>query len=431
VSAQSEALEQRLEFESETEKITPYQWKVMYASVAGYIFDGMDSILFVLVLPMIMKEWSLSSATAGLMVTIFLLGQVVGGLLMGIVADYLGRKNTMMFTVLTYAVSTAACAFAPNWVILSVFRFFTGFGCVGEWSAAATLIAETWPAKHRSKCASVMQSCWAWGSILGSFVVMAIAPIWGWRAVFLAGVLPAFIVLYIRRTIKETARFEKVVEKRKEDKSKGIKSKENSFTVLQLFSEKILVKHVIIGAAMTSAELIVCWAFLTFAPTYMVNVRGYSIVKSSTWFIVYNLGAGAGYLLWGSIADKIGRKPTFLIYILISAIFTPLYLLWSPTEAWLYILGPLAGFGTLGIYSGFATYYPEIFPTRLRSTGTAFAPQIGRIVSTAGPWAIGAMAMTYGYGVAMSLACLTWLWALAALAFAPETRGKMLEDIIK
>lgn len=414
----------------ETEKITPYQWKVMFASSAGYLFDGMDSILFVLVLPMIMKEWALSAATAGLMVSIFLAGQVVGGLLMGIVADYLGRKNTMMVTVLTYAVSTAACAFSPNWMILSVFRFFTGFGCVGEWSAAATLIAETWPAKHRSKCASVMQSMFAWGSILGSFVVMVVAPLWGWRAVFLVGVLPAFVVLYMRRTLKETERFKQIVQIRKEDNAKGIKTKENTFTVVQLFSEKKLVKHVAIGAAMASAELIVVWAFLTFAPTYMVTVKGYSIVKSSMWFMVYNLGAAAGYLLWGSIAEKIGRKPTFLIYILISLIFTPLYLLWSPNVFWLIILGALAGFGTLGIYSGFTAYFPELFPTRLRGTGTAFAPQLGRIIAVAGPWAIGAMAMTYGYGIAMSIACITWLWALVALAFAPETKGKVLEDII-
>lgn len=376
------ALPVTTELEGETEKITPYQWKIMYTAVAGYVFDGMDSILFVLVLPKIMAEFGISAVTGGLMVTIFLLGQVFGGILCGILADYIGRRNALMLTISIYAVSTGLCAVAWSWQSLAVFRFFTGFGCVGEWAVAATLIAETWPAKHRSKCGSVMQSCWAWGSILGSLVVMVVEPLWGWRAVFLAGLVPALLVLYVRRTVEETARFRQEKQRRQELKARG-EAVPN--TVSQLFKEPKLVKHVAIGAAMTSAELIVCWAILTFAAAFLVQERGFDIVKSSTWFVVFNIGAGIGYLVWGPIADRIGRKPTFLLYILLSAIFTPLYMLWAPSPFWLYLCGILAGFGTLGIYSGFTVYYPEIFPTRLRGTGTTLAPQIGRIISVGGP----------------------------------------------
>jgi MFS family permease len=414
----------------ESEKITPYQWKVMYASVAGYIFDGMDSILFMLVLPLIVREWHLGPNTAGLMVTIFLMGQVVGGLSMGVLADYFGRKNTMIATILIYALSTGACALSPNWQVLAFFRFCTGFGTVGEWAAAATLIAETWPAKHRSKCASIMQSAWAPGAILGSVIVMLVAPHFGWRGVFFIGVLPAFVVLYIRRSIKETERFEQLVALRKEHKEKGIKSKETSFSVIQLFSEKRLVKHVAIGAALASADLIVQWGIAAFAPLYFVQVRHFSIIKSSAWFIIYNMGAWAGFTLFGPLSDKIGRKPTFWIYIWISAIFVPLFLLWSPNETLMCIMGAIAGFGSLGIYSGFTTYFPELFPTRLRATGCAFAPQLGRCVSVAGPWIIGLLSIRYGYGIAVSLGCLTWVWAMIALLFAPETRGKTLEEIV-
>lgn len=414
--------------EGETEKITPYQWKIMFTAIAGYIFDGFDSILFTLTLPAIMQEFHLSAVTGGLMVTIFLLGQVFGGLTCGVLADYLGRKNTLMLTVLIYALSTGACALAWSWQSLAVFRFFTGFGAVGEWAVAATLIAETWPAKHRSKCGSVMQSCWAWGSILGAIVVMLVQPAFGWRAVFVVGVLPALIVLYIRRTVQETQRFEQEKARRADLKARG---EVFQSTIIQLFKDPTLRKYVAIGAAFTSAELIVCWAFLTFAPMYLSQVKGFSIVKSSSWFIIYNLGAAAGYLLWGPIADKIGRKPTFLIYILLSLGFTPLFMLWAPNATWLMICGALAGFGTLGIYSGFTVYYPELFPTRVRGTGTTFAPQLGRIISVAGPYAIGALAVKVGFGVAISLACLTWLWALFALVFAPETKGKVLEEIVE
>lgn len=412
--------------EGETEKITSYQWKIMFTAVAGYIFDGFDSILFTLTLPAIMQEFHLSAVTGGLMVTIFLLGQVFGGLTCGVLADYLGRKNTLMLTVLIYAVSTGLCAIATNWLMLAVCRFFTGFGAVGEWAVAATLIAETWPAKHRSKCGSAMQSCWAWGSILGSIVVLLVQPAFGWRAVFIVGVLPALIVLYVRRTVKETQRFEAEKARRSDLKARGEVFQN---TITQLFKDPKLRKHVAIGAALTSADLIVLWAFLTFAPMYLSQERGFSIVKSSSWFIVYNLGAAAGYLLWGLIADKIGRKPTFLVYILLSLIFTPLFMLWAPNTTWLMICGVLAGFGTLGIYSGFTVYYPELFPTRLRGTGTTFAPQLGRVISVAGPYVIGAMALSVGYGVAISLACLTWVWALIALFFAPETKGRVLEEI--
>jgi MFS family permease len=412
--------------EGETEKITPYQWKVMAITIFGYIFDGFDSILFVLVLPAVMLDLNMSAQTGGLIVSIFLLGQVFGGLTCGIIADYIGRKKTLMLTIFIYAISTALCAFAWNWESLAVFRFFTGFGCVGEWAVAATILAETWPAKHRSKAGSAMQSCWAWGSILGAITVMFVQPAFGWRGVFLVGAVPALLVLWIRRDLKETERFEAEKVRRATLKSRG----ENlSNTVVQLFSEPVLRKYVAIGAALTSAELIVTWAFLTFSPMYLADVRGFSIVRSSTWFIVYNLGAAAGYLLWGPIADKIGRKPTFVIYILFSMIFTPLFMLWAPTTTWLLICGALAGFGTLGIYSGFTVYYPELFPTRLRATGTTFAPQIGRLISVAGPYLIGTLSISLGYGVAISLACLCWLWALFALFFAPETKGKILEDV--
>jgi MFS family permease len=414
----------------ESEKITPYQWKVMYASVAGYIFDGMDSILFMLVLPLIVREWHLRPDITGLMVTIFLMGQVVGGLSMGVLADYFGRRNTMMATILIYALSTGACALAPNWQMLALFRFCTGFGTVGEWAAAATLIAETWPAKHRSKCASIMQSAWAPGSILGSIIVILVAPHWGWRGVFFMGTIPALVVLYIRRTIKETERFEQMVALRKEHKAKGIKSKETQFSVFQLFSEKRLIKHVYIGASLASADLIVQWAVAAFAPLYFVQVRHFSIIKSSAWFIIYNIGAWAGFTLFGPISDKIGRKPTFWIYIWISAIFVPLFLLWSPNETWMCVLGAISGFGSLGIYAGFTTYFPELFPTRLRATGCAFAPQLGRCVSVAGPWIVGLLSIQYGYGIAISLGCLTWFWAMFAMFFAPETRGKTLEEIV-
>ncbi|MGI1660026.1 MAG: MFS transporter [Desulfitobacterium sp.] len=421
-----DSISSQVVIEGETEKITPYQWKIMGTAVAGYIFDGFDSILFTLCLPAILHDFNLTAVTGGLMVTIFLLGQVFGGITCGIIADYLGRKNTLILTIIIYAFSTGMCAFAWNWQSLAFFRFFTGFGCVGEWAVAATLIAETWPAKHRSKAGSVMQSCWAWGSILGALVVMFVQPAFGWRAVFLVGVLPALIVLYIRRHVKETERFEAEKARRADLKSRGVALQN---TVVQLFKEPVLRKYVAIGAALTSAELIVTWAFLTFSPMYLSTVRGFDIVKSSSWFIVYNLGAAAGYLLWGPIADRIGRKPTFVIYILCSMIFTPLFMLWAPTTTWLMVCGAMAGFGTLGIYSGFTVYYPELFPTRLRATGTTFAPQLGRIISVAGPFVIGSMAVSMGYGLAISLACLCWLWALFALFFAPETKGKVLEDI--
>jgi len=413
-----------VKFESESEKITTYHWKVLGVVVFAYLFDGLDSMIFSLCLAMIMTDYGISKAIVGLIASIFICGQILGGLSVGVFGDIMGRRKGLIAALTTYCTGTILCALAPFWQLFSVFRAITGFGAVGAQGPMSSLLAETWPAKYRSRVASVMMSMWGVAACFGAVFVMIVAPKWGWRGTFIiGGVLGLVVIPFILKGIKETGRFSQVAEERKEQK--------RSFwaDLGDLFSNPRWRKHILIGMVPPFCQLTVLWAFLTLLPPYVMQEMGYSLNKGMSWFLVTNAIGTLGFLSYGPIADYFGRKPAFFVNALIPAVSLPLALMWAPNIVWFYALSSMALFGVYGTYSGIMTYLPELFPTKIRSSAVSISNQTGRILSMMMPFLLGILATKIGTALAVSLTSIVWVFMFIPILFGPETKGKTLEEI--
>ena len=402
-------------------EITSTQWHTLFAAQAGWMLDAMDVLLYAFALTTIQKEFQIDSATAGLLASVTLLASAIGGIFFGVVADRLGRAKTMAITILIYSFCSAGTATAQNLAQLIFWRSMLGLGMGGEWTSGAVLVSETWPAEHRGKAIGIMQSGWALGYILAALVTAIVLPRWGWRALFLVGVLPALLTVWIRRRVPEPelwlARQAPAARER------------NAFS--EIFKPPLL-RWTLIATMLTTAVLFAYWGLFTWLPGFLSKPMaqggaGMSIVKTSGWIIPVQLGAFCGYLSFGFIADRLGRKPTFIFYLLIAAILVPIYGHVARNDFTLMLLGPFLGFFGSGYFSLFGAMLAELFPTSSRATGQGFAYNAGRAVSALSPFFIGGLADVYGIGSALALTSAFFLAGAFMISFLPETRGSALK----
>jgi MFS family permease len=402
------------------EGFTTPRWLALWAAMLGFLLDAMDVLLYLFALQPIRAEFGLSLAEAGLVTTATMLASAVGGIASGVLCDRIGRRRTLIYTILIYSLASGGSATATGLWSLIFWRMLVGIGLGGEWSAGAVLVAESWPAEHRGKAVSFMQSGWALGYMAASLLSAVILPRWGWRALFLAGVLPALLTLLIRRKVEEP-------EVWRERKQAG------RFT--DIF-RRPLGGRTLLATALATTVLLAYWGLFSWLPAFLAGPReaggaGMSIVRSSLWVFVMQAGAYAGYLCFGWLGDKLGRKPAFVIYVLASAVLTPIYGLiprWQPGEAetLLLALGPLIGFFGTGYFSLFGVMLAELFPTSVRGAGQGFAYNFGRGISAAAPFLIGAAAEQLGLGTALAFNAAFYLLAAAMIAGLPETKGARL-----
>ncbi|MCI0696283.1 MFS transporter [candidate division KSB1 bacterium] len=405
--------------------ITPTQWRVLFAAQAGWMLDAMDVLLYTFALTTIQKEFQFDSATAGLLASVTLLASAIGGILFGVVADYIGRTKALIATILIYSFCSAGTATAQGLLQLILWRSLLGLGMGGEWSSGSVLVSETWPAEHRGKAIGIMQSGWALGYILAALVSAIVLPRFGWRALFLAGVLPALLTIWIRRRVPEPQVW--------------TVAQTSSLQLSQFFKEKltgifspILLRRTLIATLLTSAVLFAYWGLFTWLPGFLSKPpaqggAGMSIVKTSGWIIPMQIGAFFGYLSFGFISDRLGRKPTFIFYLVTAAILVPIYGQMARSENVLMILGPFIGFFGSGYFSLFGAMLAELFPTQVRGTGQGFAYNAGRAFSALAPFIIGGLADVYGIGSALALTSAFFMAGVVMVLQLPETRGKMLE----
>ncbi len=417
--------------------ITPTQWRVLFAAQAGWMLDAMDVLLYTFALTSIQKEFQFDSATAGLLASVTLLASAIGGVSFGVVADYIGRTKALIATILIYSFCSAGTATAQSLLQLILWRSLLGLGMGGEWSSGSVLVSETWPAEHRGKAIGIMQSGWALGYILAAVVSAIMLPRFGWRALFLVGVLPALLTIWIRRRVPEpkvwtvASRFPLSKDSKKEAGT--------SLHLSQFFKEKlagifapILLRRTLIATLLTSTVLFAYWGLFTWLPGFLSKPlaqggAGMSIVKTSGWIIPMQIGAFFGYLSFGFISDRFGRKPTFIFYLITAAILVPLYGQMARSENVLMILGPFIGFFGSGYFSLFGAMLAELFPTQVRATGQGFAYNAGRAFSALAPFIIGGLADVYGIGSALALTSAFFLTGAILILFLPETRGAFLE----
>jgi MFS family permease len=397
---------------------TPEGRRAVVAAGLGWMLDAFDVTLFALVLPALRKDLGLSPAAGGALGSIALLAAAAGGVGFGWIADRFGRTRALMASIVLYSVFTAACGLATTFTQFVLFRIGLGLGMGGEWASGATLVSENWSAEHRGKALALMQSAWAIGYALAAAVNYFVQPAFGWRAVFLTGILPAFLTLWVRRSVREPEIWQR--SRRAETPLRGVS---------MLFAPD-LAPLTIALTAMNACTLFGWWSFNLWLPSYLQEPPsrgglGLQMLSSSAMIVVMQIGMWFGYITFGFVSDRIGRKRTYIGYLLSAALMLLLYIsVRSPML--LLALGPFVAFFATGYFSGFGAVTAEIFPTAIRGTAQGFTYNVGRIVSAAAPFMVGTLAQTRGFGTALSISSLAFLAAAAAWIWIPETRGRAL-----
>ena len=412
--------------------VTSYQWLVLFVAWLGWVFDAMDATIYAVVLHPALHELLHTSGGpaaaerigwyGGIIFSIFLIGWAIGGIAFGIAADRFGRTKVLMATIMIYAVFTGAAALAQDWWHLAVYRFLTALGIGGEWAAGAAMVAETWPEDKRAKAAGVLQSAWAVGFFLAAGCNLAFTESYGWRGLFVIGILPAFVALLVRWWVKEPDRW--------------THAHADRIIPLSAIFEGDLKRATLVGSALAFVAVFGLWGSTNWAPTLVRELPEFegadtaTLTKAVSYAIMaLNAGAIFGYLGFGPLADRFGRRPVFAFMCVGSLLMLPAAYLLPTHYAGVLMLLPILGFFNNGIFSGFPIYLPELYPTRLRATGAGFCFNAGRILASISPFLTGWLVTTLGtFGRAASTVALIYLVGLGVLWFAPETKGRPLKD---
>ena len=423
-----------------THGVTGYQWLVLFIAWLGWVFDAMDATIYAIVLHPALHEL-LAAGTptgtvpaehigwyGGIIFSVFLIGWAIGGIFFGMLADYFGRTKTLILTILIYALFTGLAALAQDWWHLAIYRFLTALGIGGEWAAGAAIVAETWPEDKRAKAAGILQSAWAAGFFLAATFNLLLHD-YGWRMLFLVGVLPAFVALLVRWWVKEPDRWVRA-------HGKDIRSAQPALVRLSELFRGDLRRGTLVGSILAFVAVFGLWGATNWAPTLvraMPDLQGFdsaTLAKDVSYAIMaLNAGALCGYLAFGPLADRFGRRTVFGLMCLGSLIMLPVTYLVPQTYPGVLLLLPVLGFFNNGIFSGFPIYLPELYPTRLRATGAGFCFNAGRVLASVAPFVTGFLIAALGsFNKAASIIALIYVLGLAVLPFAPETRGKPLPE---
>lgn len=406
-------------------EINRLQWNALIAAFLGWTLDAFDFLLYNFTILTLIKQWGLTTATTGLVASFTVVASSIGGMVFGRFADRFGRMKALTFTVLIYSLATGLCSLSQNIWQLMIFRLLVGLGMGGEWSAGAALISETWPKEHRGKAMSIMQSGYAVGGLIASLIAGPIIQAYGWRPLFFVGIIPAFLVYWIRRHVEEPDIYKEAQE---------VPSMTAKTSWFDLFRGNLL-KVTLIGSIFCIVGLGASYPIASWLPTYLGTAvakggLGFSTVKASLFTIPYYIGSIIGYLAYGVLCDRIGRKVSFALYFLGAAIVIPIFILTGAGNSIVFAaLMICVGIFAVGYYGGFGTVLAEMYPTRLRSSGQGFCYNLGRGVSSFAITGAGALAMSIGVGKSlMYSSTILFVLAIFATFLLSETKGKELEQ---
>lgn len=385
----------------------------------GYALDSYDYFTLPLSMVALAAYFGLDSGQTGLFTTVTLLASGIGGALAGVLADRAGRVRALMITVITYAVFTVACGFAPNFESLLVFRALQGLGFGGEWAVGAILVAEYASAKHRGRTLGAIQSSWAVGWALAAIMYTLVFSVFddgtAWRVMFWTGALPALLVVWMRRRVQDAP---EAVAVRKKSAGKG------SFAAI--FKPDLLRTTIFAGLLSTGVQG-GYYTLATWVPTYLKSDRGLSVVGTGGYLTFLISGAFLGYLTGGYLTDRLGRRRNIWLFALLSAVCIVAYgNIPSGADTWLLVLGFPLGFCMSAIFSGFGSYLSELYPTAVRGSGQGFTYNAGRAVGAVFPTTVGFLADSWGVGGALVFGAIGYGIAALALLGLPETRGREL-----
>lgn len=424
--------------------LTREHWKVLVAAFLGWIFDGYETYALVVVIGPAMaallpvSDHGHIHAAAGLTIGITLLGWAVGGTVGGIVADYIGRKRMLLISILGYSIFTGLTALSTSVTMLVALRFLTGLFLGSEWGTGNSLLAETWPNRARPKGAGFLQSGFGFGAFLAAAVWYFVEPLGAgsWRIMFVVGILPALLLFYLRRDVKESEKWEAALQEKRwavtETSSKTDSSK-RPFTLFQLFQDPVGRKRTLLACLMSIGTTMGWWGIATWIPGFVGGFATHHGMPGAYWAsvagIIYTAGAVAGYLVSGFLADWMGRRRYLMFLFAGGIIMTPAVYFWSHSLTMLLVMACLNGFWTLGAFSWYAIYLPELFATNVRGTASSFVFNTSRFIAFLGPLMAGVLIGALGGIAHVALYfSIVYVLGLVVAPFMPETAGAPLPE---
>jgi MFS family permease len=407
--------------------VTPEQWRVLAAAKLGWMLDAMDFMLYAMALGQLRAYFQFDDATAGLLGTVTLIMSGVGGLIFGYVADRFGRARALMGTIAIFSLASLGAATSQSVLQLLLWRAVLGIGMGGEWASGAVLVSETWPAHLRNKAISIMQSGWAIGYIAAAVMAAVFVgnPSFGnegWRWLFAIGAVPALFTLWIRRNVRESSSW-----------TARAKAQQRRNPFKAIFGPKLIgrtLRIIALGGAVQFAY----WGLFFWLPPFLARPveqggAGMGVVGSLQWIVLMQIGAYLGYLTFGFIADRLGRRRTFILFMICAAAIVPVYGQMARSPLVLLVLSPLLGYFGHGYFSMFGGLVAELFPTEVRATGQGTSYNAGRMAGAIAPYTIGAVATLPGIGIGLALGVTSAFFLAAALLVftLPDRSGQALE----
>ncbi|MBZ3902316.1 MFS transporter [Streptomyces griseiscabiei] len=391
----------------------------------GYALDSYDYFTLPLSMVALTAYFGLDNGQTGLFTTVTLVVSAIGGAAAGVLADRIGRVKALMITVITYAVFTVACGFAPNYETLLVFRALQGLGFGGEWAVGAILVAEYASARHRGRTLGAIQSSWAvgWGLavIVYTMVFSFLDDDLAWRVMFWTGALPALLVIWVRRSVEDAPQAAAARERSAERGSFAAIFRRGTATAPGLLRTTVFA--VLLSTGVQGGY----YTLATWVPTYLKTERGLSVVGTGGYLTFLISGAFIGYLTGGYLTDRLGRRRNIWLFAVLSALCILAYAnIPSGAGTLLLVLGFPLGFCMSAIFSGFGSFLSELYPSAVRGTGQGFTYNTGRAVGAVFPTTVGFLADSWGVGGALVFGALGYGLAAVALLGLPETRGKEL-----
>lgn len=393
-----------------TEKGTPYRWPVFISSLFSYIFDNYDNVILAISMPVLIGVLNISYAQGGMLLSVTMIGAALGSIILGTVAENKGRRFALIFSLTAFGIGTGLVAFVDSWAHWMILRFFTGIAIGGVWGPCVALVMEHWAPSYQSRVTSLVLSMFAVAFVFASFAGRIFLTI-DWRILFLIGTTSILVAVYTYFFVPK-------------DKINLVKEKDGTehqekITIMNSFRGQTL-KRVIMGTILVFFSLGGFWGAATWIPTFLITERGLDLATMANFSILTYIGMFIGYQVFGLLGDKIGRKKSILLSIVLCVIAIPLYV-FVHNGQFLFWWGAVVGFAMSGPFGVVGAYFSELFPEKIRALAGGFCFNMGRVGSIITPFTVGALGQVYGLEVGIGITAVMFALCGVVLLFMPET----------